>query len=175
MTMKIKNLLLASHGTPGGRVAEQAALDLCSAQSQFAAQPAALHHLVVAPDFWKGMMGDDWLNNAVTQIRFGNYVENQIAKEVAVEVERVATAAEAAGIAYSTELVLGKPADCLVATAQRGPKGGGPEGGGVYDLVVIGSPRPRGVPGLRSRMALETLVRGLGAPLMIVPHPGSGQ
>jgi hypothetical protein len=25
----------------------------------------------VVPDLWKGMLGDDWLNNAVTQARFG--------------------------------------------------------------------------------------------------------
>ena len=115
-------------------------------------------------------MGDDWLNNAVTQIRFGNYVENQIAKELAVEVDRMVTATKAAGIAYSTELVLGKPADCLVDSARRGP-----EDGVSYDLVVIGSPRPKGAPGLRSRMVMETLVRGLNAPLMVVPHPGTGK
>jgi nucleotide-binding universal stress UspA family protein len=40
------------------------------------------------------------------------------------------------------------------------------------DLVVIGSPRPTGVRGLRSRMQLEALVRGLAVPLLIVPHPG---
>jgi len=163
MTLNIKTVLLASHGTPGARAAERAALDLCCAQ----AVPAALHHLVVVPDFWKGMMGDDWLNNAVTQIRFGKYVENQIARETAEEVDRVAKAAEASGLAYSSELALGKPADCLIASAERGPNGVG-----AFDIVVIGSPRPRGAPGLRSRMDLETLVRGLGVALMVVPHPG---
>jgi hypothetical protein len=50
-------ILLASHGTPGARAAEAAAFDLC-------AQEGRVHHLVVVPDFWKGMLGDDWLNNA---------------------------------------------------------------------------------------------------------------
>jgi hypothetical protein len=40
------------------------------------------------------------------------------------------------------------------------------------DLVVIGAPRPAGSRGLRSRMQVETLMRGLAAPLLIVPHPG---
>jgi len=38
-------------------------------------------------------------------------------------------------------------------------------------LVVIGSPRPAGQRGLRSRMQLESLVRSLAVPLLIVPHP----
>jgi hypothetical protein len=57
-------ILLASHGTAGARAAEAAALDRC-------AGGATLHQLVVVPDLWKGMLGDDWLNNAVTQARFG--------------------------------------------------------------------------------------------------------
>jgi hypothetical protein len=36
---------------------------------------------------------------------------------------------------------------------------------------VIGSPRPPRVRGLRSRMQLETLVRPLAAPLLVVPYP----
>jgi 2-isopropylmalate synthase len=39
------------------------------------------------------------------------------------------------------------------------------------ELVVIGSPRPAGVRGLRSRMQMETLVRALTVPLLIVPYP----
>lgn len=50
-------ILLASHGTPGARAAERAAFDLCAADGR-------LCHLVIVPDFWKGMLGDDWLNNA---------------------------------------------------------------------------------------------------------------
>ncbi len=163
MNMKITTLLLASHGTVGAQAAEREALDLLAAQPG----ATALHHLVVVPDFWKGMMGDDWLNNAVTQIRFGRYVENQIAREMAEEVARVADAAQALGIDYSHELVLGKPAACLQHSARRGPSGEG-----AFDLVVIGSPRPKGVSGLRSRMVIEPLTRGLGVRLMIVPYPG---
>ena len=68
-------ILLASHGTPGARAAERVALDLC-------APGGRLHHLVVVPDFWKGMLGDDWLNNAAVHVRFGRYVENQLEREI---------------------------------------------------------------------------------------------
>jgi len=156
MDRKFADLVLASHGTPGARAAEAIALDLCAERG------ASLHHLYVVPDFWKGMMGDDWLNNAVTQIRFGRYVENQLARETAEEVDRLADQAEKRGVAISVEVRLGKPAECLLEfCAQRNP-----------GLVVIGSPRPKGSPGLRSRMALEPLAHGLAAPLLIVPHPG---
>jgi len=47
--LKPKRILLASHGTEGARAAEKMAFSLCQKQT-------ALHHLVVVPDFWKGMM-----------------------------------------------------------------------------------------------------------------------
>jgi nucleotide-binding universal stress UspA family protein len=153
--MNPRSILLASHGTDGARAAEATALDLLGTGGR-------LYHLVVVPDFWKGMMGDDWLNNAVTQARYGKYVEDQLAREVGREVARLADAAARREIAYENGLRLGKPADCLVAA----------ERAGRYDLVVIGAPRPKGRPGLRSRMTLETLVRALATPLLVVPHPG---
>ena len=155
--MKIKKIILASHGTPGARAAEAAALDLAKENG------TSLHHLLVVPDFWKGMMGDDWLNNAVTQIRFGNYVENQLAEEAAGEIERLAKAAERLGVSYSHDIRLGKPADCLAEDCAAAS----------FDLAVIGSPRPKGAPGYRSRMALDPLVRSLNVRLMIIPHPDS--
>ncbi len=153
--MPYQKILLASHGTDGAKAAERAALELCTNQSP----KATLHHLLVVPDFWKGMMGDDWLNNAVTQARFGKYVENQLANEAAEELERFAAMAKTAGIMLSSEVHLGKPADVLLAVAK--------ETGA--DCVVIGSPRPKGVEGYRSRMVLDTLVRGLKAPLVVIP------
>jgi nucleotide-binding universal stress UspA family protein len=109
------------------------------------------------------MMGDDWLNNAVTRIRFGDYVENQLQREIAEHVALTATRAKDDGIPYSNTVKLGKPAGCLIEECKAGS----------YDLVVIGSPRPKGTPGFRSRMNLETLVRGLDIPLLIVPFPES--
>jgi nucleotide-binding universal stress UspA family protein len=127
-----------------------------------AATGARLSQLVVVPDLWKGMMGDDWLNNASTRDAYGRHVEQQLEREIEEEVARVRAQAAAAGLRYERRVVLGKPAECLLeAAAMLKP-----------DLVVIGSPRPARTRGLRSRMQLETLVRGLAVPLMIVPHPG---
>jgi len=120
-----------------------------------------LSQLVVVPDFWKGMMGDDWLNNASTRDAYGEHVEQQLEREIEAEVARVRDSAAEAGLRYERRVVLGKPAECLLeAAASIKP-----------DLVVIGSPRPPRVSGLRSRMQLETLLRTLSVPLLIVPYP----
>jgi hypothetical protein len=97
----------------------------------------------------------------VTQFRFGNYVENQLAQEAAGEIDRLAGLAAGKSVSYSHDIQLGKPTDCLIKECDAG----------IFDVAVIGSPRPRGVPGYRSRMALEKLVRGLTAQLIITPRP----
>jgi len=152
--MKFRSILLASHGTAGAKAAEHAAFDLCAAGGR-------LHHLAVVPDFWKGMMGDDWLNTPATQARFGRYVENTLAREIAGHAEELAAEADRRGVTFSHEFQLGKPADCLIAVA----------GADTYDLAVIGAPRPKGVAGYRSRMAVEPLLRALSVPLLVVPWP----
>ncbi|MBT3046394.1 MAG: universal stress protein [Candidatus Thiodiazotropha sp.] len=154
--MNPKRILCASHGTDGARAAEAQALRFCHSE-------VALHHLIVVPEFWQGMMGDDWLNNAVTRDRFGSYLEGQLDGEVAEVVERLGRATRETGADFSYESRFGKPADCLV-DASRGM---------AFDLVVIGSPRPKGVDGLRSRMDLGKLTQALQVPLLVVPHPGS--
>ncbi len=153
--MKIKKIILASHATPGARAAEDAAFELCAESG------ASLYHLLVVPDFWKGMMGDDWLNNAGTRIIYGNYLENQLVQEVADEIERLSKRAKKKGIAYKDDVRVGKPAACLIEVCENGN----------FDLCVIGSPRPKGAEGYRSRMKPEELVRALTVRLLIVPHP----
>lgn len=148
-------ILVASHGTPGARAAEEAALSLC-------AEGGTIRHLEVIPDFWKGMRGDDWLNNAITQHRFGVYLESQLQQELAEHAGALRRAAADRGLVYENLAVIGKPADCLVAAAADG----------ACDLVVIGSPRPKGMEGYRSRLALDVVVRALGLPLLVIPHPG---
>lgn len=152
--MTFAQVLLASHGTPGARAAEALACAWC-------APGGTLHHLYVVPDLWRGMMGDDWLNNARTRIAFGDYLEDALGREIAETLERVERVALARGLTYRSGVRLGRPADCLLALSRElGP-----------ELVVIGSQRPKGAPGLRSRLDLEPVVRGLGVPLLVAPHP----
>jgi len=149
-----KTILLASHGTAGARAAEQTTLDLC-------VPGCTICHLEVVPDFWKGMRGDDWLNNAITLEKFGEYVESQLQRELAEHAETLCREVKGAGAIYMNIAVVGKPAESLLAVAAaRNPQ-----------LVVIGSPRPRGMPGYSSRMKVEILMRTLRVPLLIAPHP----
>ena len=106
-------------------------------------------------------MGDDWLNNASTRAAYGRHVESQLAREI--EEHRLALEREvrAGGRRYEMKVVLGKPDAALIdySAAVR------------PDLVVIGSPRPPGVPGLRSRMRVEKLVGTLDVALVVIPQP----
>lgn len=148
------HIVIASHGTPGAQAAEQAALAWCRAGGR-------LSHLVVVPDLWRGMMGDDWLNNASTRDTYGKYVESELQREIDVHVGRLRSQAAAAGIAYEFRVTLGKPTECLLAFSREV----------APDLVVIGAPRPKGITGLRSRMHPEQLAGALAMPLLVVPYP----
>jgi len=149
-----KKILLASHGTAGARAADQAALALCTSET-------VLLHLTVVPDFWKGMMGDDWLNNASTRDDYARHVESELAREIREHQATLRGEIGARGVEYETKVTLGKPAQCLIEYAAVVRP----------DLVVIGSPRPARTPGLRSRMQVEPLLRALRVSLLVVPHP----
>jgi len=150
-----KNILLASHGTEGACAAEKMAFEFCI-------NGAALHHLVVVPSLWKGMTGDDWLNNGSTRNTFRDYLEGELENEVRVHLQRMIEETDGLGISYSHDVVVGEPDECLLKSSRERD----------YSLVIIGSPRPKGKIGLRSRMRLEPLVRGLSIPLIIAPYPG---
>jgi nucleotide-binding universal stress UspA family protein len=148
-----ERILLASHGTPGARAAERAAIDM-------AASAATIFHLVVIPDFWKGMMGDDWLNNASTRATYGRHVESQLAREIEENRHVLEQEVVACGRHYEFRVALGKPDQVLLEYAAEVRP----------DLVVIGSPRPRGVPGLRSSMRIATLAGALDAAIVVIPR-----
>ena len=148
------HVLIASHGTPGAEAAERAALGWCRAGGR-------LSHLLVVPALWRGMQGDDWLNNAATRDTYGKYVEGELQREIDVHVGRLRAQAAAAAIAYEGKVVLGKPTECLLAYSREIAPA----------LIVIGAPRPRGLTGLRSRMHAERLVAALTAPLLVIPYP----
>lgn len=120
-----------------------------------------LHHLIVVPSFWKGTTGDDWLNNGSTRDTFCRYLESELGREVDENFKRVGQAAINREVAYSNDMVTGEPDECLLNTCQQQR----------YDLVIMGSPRPKGKPGLRSRMITDALTHKLTTPLLIVPYP----
>jgi len=150
----VSHVLLASHGTEGALAAEQMALSMC-------AKGAKLHHLIVVPTLWQGMTGDDWLNNGSTRDTFRRYLEGELGREVDEHCQRVSQSAEENELQYSKEIILGEPDECLIDSSKRDQ----------FDLVIMGSPRPKGKKGLRSRMKTESLARALNIPLLIVPYP----
>lgn len=152
--VKPKHILLASHGTDGAREAEKLAYTFCG-------PGVVLHHLVVVPEFWKGMQGDDWLNNASTRETFGRHLESQLEQEIQALFERVQRETDERHIEYRHEMIQGIPRDCLIQRASQGPA----------DLIVLGSPRPKSSLGLRSRMLDEKLFSALRVPVIIAPHP----
>ena len=147
------NILLASHGTEGAQAAEAMAFKLCK-------KGGHVHHLIVVPSLWKGMTGDDWLNNGTTRDRFRRYLENELSEEVEANKNRVSQAAESHELKYTSEVIVGEPDECLIKTSEKSE----------YDLIVMGSPRPKGKPGLRSRM-MTKITRKLPTPVFIVPYP----
>ena len=147
-------LLLASHGTIGADAAVAYALKLCQAG-------ASLHHLIVVPEFWKGMMGDDWLNNGISRDRYARYLESELGQEIDRHIDSVSKQAESANIQYSHEIQMGEPYACLLSVSTKQ----------AFDVVVIGSRRPKSVPGLNSKMALDKLSGQMNTPLLIVPYP----
>ena len=149
-----KNVLLSSHGTNGAQAAERAAIAMCETD-------ATIDHLLVVPDLWKDMMGDDWLNNGVTRDRYGRYIESELGKEIDGHISRVRQQAEEKGIHYQCKVILGKPDQCLTSACRENN----------YDMVIMGSPRPKGISGIRSRMTTEPLAQKLTSPLLIVPYP----
>jgi nucleotide-binding universal stress UspA family protein len=148
-------LLLCHHGTAGAQAAATCALDLAVPGT------TTLVHCLVVPELWTGMQGDDWLNNASTRDAFGSYVENMLENDARRELAAVEARCRERGIGYEAVMRLGEPAETALAVAA--------EVGA--DLVVIGPPRRKGEEGLRSRMDLEKLVRGLKCPLLIAPRP----
>ncbi|HET9700780.1 MAG TPA: universal stress protein [Burkholderiales bacterium] len=144
-------LLLAHHGTAGARRAERLAFAVA------APGETRIVQLLVVPDFWGGMQGDDWLNNAWTRDAFARHVEGQLSADAMAEVGALAARCAEHGLACEALVRYGDPAQSLLEAAQVAGA----------DLVVIGPPRPKGEPGYRSRMDLEKLVRGLSVPLLV--------
>ena len=146
-----KTLLLAHHGTAGALLAESLAFDIAIPEQTLVV------HLLVVPDLWAGMQGDDWLLSASTRDDFGRYVEGILEANMTEQLRALEARCAERHINYKSVARYGDPAECLLETAEQEQA----------TLVVIGPPRPKGVTGLRSRLDLERLVRKLAIPLMI--------
>ena len=152
--MKLKNVLLASHGTEGAQAAEKMAFEMCE-------KGAKLHHLIVVDTLWQGMTGDDWLNNGGVRDKFRRYLENELGQEIDAHCDKVNVEAKAHELEYSKEIRVGEPDECLIEASRDGD----------YDMIIMGSPRPKGVSGLRSKMQTKKLTKSLSIPLLMVPFP----
>ena len=146
-----RTLMLASHGTQGALHAEALAMSMATRHL------TRIIHLLVVPDFWDGMQGDDWLNNSSTRDTFAHHLENMLDQETRELIRHVQEICQEKNLPYTSLLRYGDPADCLLEATVDNP----------VDLVVIGPPRPNYVKGLRSRMNLDKLARGLQIPLII--------
>lgn len=146
-----KVLLVGAHGTRGAAKAGDLALSV--------AEPGLTEvvQALVVPEFWEGMQGDDWLNNASTRDTFARHLESQLQAESRAVLAAFENRCVALGLCHRAILEIGDPAERLIGMAVIV----------AADLVVIGPPRDRREPGYRSRMNLETLVRGLPCPLLI--------
>ncbi|OQX19908.1 MAG: hypothetical protein BWK76_03185 [Desulfobulbaceae bacterium A2] len=149
------SLLLAYHGTDGGRRAVDLALTLA------AAKVTHIVHLLVVPDFWDGMQGDDWLNNSSTRDTFARHLENMLDQDTRELIQEMQSTCSERGLTCEAMLRYGDPADCLLEAVAKQ----------AVDLVVIGPPRPKGTQGLRSRMNMDKLARGLNVPLLVAAGP----
>ncbi|MEO5347412.1 MAG: universal stress protein [Magnetococcus sp. YQC-9] len=149
-------VLLAHHGTPGARCAEVLALRMA------ALMRARVCHLLVVPEFWDGMMGDDWLNNAATRDTFGQYLENLLSREAQEVVAGVRGRCQALDLGYEAVLRHGDPTEVIVrVAAELRPA-----------LLVIGPRRPGGMPGFRDRLRIERLLREAAVPVVMAPKSG---
>lgn len=150
----VNKVLLASHGTDGAKAAEKVAFELCE-------EGATLHHLIVVPTFWEGTTGDDWLQNGSVRNDFRRYLEGELGREVDENFVRVGEAAIEKGLNYTNDMVVGEPDEVLLASCEQEK----------YDLVIMGSIRPKKISGLRSRMLKDKMIRKLKTPVLVVPYP----
>ena len=88
---------------------------------------------------------------------YGKYVEGLLEKDAAAQVPAVEAHCKQRGLVHKPILRTGDLADCLVAIAREE----------TVVSVVIGPPRSKKESGLRSRMELDTLGRGLPVPYVV--------
>lgn len=150
----MQRILLASHGSIGARAAEQAVLTRLNPGDE-------LYHLLVVPDAWDAMPGENGQDHSTAYPIIGGAIEAQMEAEAGDTFARMGEAARQLGVVYETRLIYGKPVYTLLETvAEISP-----------DYVIAGSARPKHIDGLHSKMITESLMRSMVIPLLIIPYP----
>jgi len=152
-----RHILLASHGTEGAIAAEDMAIQMCAPHGR-------IDHVIVVPEFWQSMTGDDWLNSGVARDQFRDYLQTALGQEIDQQCARVNNKISSHGLACRSVVLSGKPDQALLHQANAH----------MYDLIVIGSPRSggrRGALSLRSTMLTKKIFHNLTVAVLIAPYP----
>lgn len=153
-----RHILLASHGTEGAIAAENMAIRVCTPEG-------SIDHLIIVPEFWQHMTGDDWLNSGTARDQFRDYLQTGLGQEIDQQCVRIQKKVADHTLAYERIILFGNPEKALLHQASNT----------AYDLIVLGSPRTTGMKekfSLRSTMLTPKLVQKLQTALLVVPHPG---
>ena len=146
--------LLASHGSTGGIAAEQAAIHICQLGDE-------IDHLYVIPDWWKGMTGDDWLNNGVSRNRFRNYLSEQLWQESQRVIKRIQEQCKRNSVRYNSLIQIGRSDQIFQQAAESKD----------YTKLIIGEHRPKYSDGLYDRMLTSAIRKQFATRLEVIPHP----
>jgi len=157
--LHVLDILLASHGTSGAQAAENHAHEVCLSHPP--KDRISLFHLYVIPKLWGNMLADDWLNNASTHLQFENYLQSELKKEANENIKRVRNKFDSTKVYTQYEIKYGEPKKCLIDTCSETK----------FDLVILGTRRPKNIPGLRSSMLCRDLSKCLSTKLLQVPYP----
>lgn len=148
--------LLASHGSPGAIEAERVALNQCC-------EGDYIDHLLVVPDWWADMTGDDWLNSGASRNRYRAYIEEQLKQEAEQVFLRLENECYMRGINYSSIFVVGNTPQVFkeFVCAEK------------YTKIFTGSRRPSSYTGVKDRMLTKKIIKRAGCKLVMVEHPNA--
>ncbi|MEA3231299.1 MAG: universal stress protein [Thermodesulfobacteriota bacterium] len=147
------NILLCTHGTPGARKAETLALGDLLPKG-----PPALKItvLTVINEDWKWMLGDDWLNTSKTHRDFMSHVNDQLAREIETDWDRIRNTFPAAS-RFKFLKIVGPVGKTIAEVAQKLES----------DLIVIGPYQKKQGKGFKARLKNKHFHPLLPVPLLI--------
>ncbi|MEN8244088.1 MAG: universal stress protein [Thermodesulfobacteriota bacterium] len=147
------NILLCTHGTPGAQKAEKLVLGNLLPNGSTTMKITVL---TVINEDWKWMLGDDWLNTSKTHRDFLGHVDDQLAREIETDWNRIKKNFPAAS-RYKFLKIMG-PVDKTIAEVAEKLKN---------DLIVIGPYQKKQGKGFKARLKNKHFHPLLPAPLLI--------